>query len=192
MNPAMLHGDFVYLRPLTTDDAGLTFSWRQSSRAKFLNDSAKTIEQQRVWISSRPIDEYNFIIMRKDGLSLGMISLINIDSSNSRAEPGRFLIGNTGGARGIPAAAEAMLLLYQFAFKELQLHRLWGIIACKNTKMVKWQIYMGMVEEGRLTDHLRLAGIYYDAIVFGLTRDRFQELAEAKLESLIRSCSNHN
>ena len=191
MTLPMLHGSFVCLRPLILNDANLTFSWRQSARAKFLNDPAKTVGQQKDWIASRPVDEYNFIIERKDGLSLGMLSLVNIDLNNKRAEPGRFLIGNSDAARGIPAAAEAMLLLYRFAFNELELHRLWGIIACNNMRMVKWQIYMGMVEEGRLTDHLRLAGVYYDAIIFGLTRTRFQTMAEPRLESLIRSCSNH-
>ncbi len=93
-----LTGQFVNLRPLTVDDAELTFSWRQGARAVLLNQGAQTVEQQARWIANRPASEYNFIIETKLQLQIGMLSLTEIDLVIRVGEPGRFLIGDEDAA----------------------------------------------------------------------------------------------
>ena len=149
-----LNGNFINLRPLQVRDAEITFRWRQSDRAQFLNQGASTVEVQERWILTRPKDEYNFIIELKDGHPVGTLSLINIDQKNRHTELGRFLIGDEEAARGVPVAVEAMKLLYELAFNQIKLVGLWGIVASNNLLMLKWQKYMGMKEEGRLRQHL--------------------------------------
>jgi len=149
-----LNGNFINLRPLQVRDAEITFGWRQSDRAQFLNQGASTVEVQERWILTRPKDEYNFIIELKDGHPVGTLSLINIDQKNRHTELGRFLIGDEEAARGVPVAVEAMKLLYELAFNQIKLVGLWGIVASNNLLMLKWQKYMGMKEEGRLRQHL--------------------------------------
>jgi RimJ/RimL family protein N-acetyltransferase len=168
-----LVGQYVDLRPLKPDDAEITLQWRRSNRARYLNEGAASVEQQANWISNRPISEYNWIIQLKDGSPIGMLSLVDIDERNSRAETGRFLIGDEEKAKGVPAAVEAMGLVYDFAFNTLGLNRLHGMISSDNTLMVKWQKYLGMVEEGRLREHYRTEDNAQDAVVLGILRAEY-------------------
>lgn len=180
-----LTGQFVNLRPLTVDDAELTFSWRQGARAVLLNQGAQTVEQQARWIANRPASEYNFIIETKLQLQIGMLSLTAIDLVNRVGEPGRFLIGDEDAAKGLPAAVEAMKLLYQLAFDNLKLRRVWGLVASDNRRMIKWQAYLGMVQEGRLRQHLLIDGRLQDGVVFGLLDSDYRSVTLPRLESLI-------
>jgi RimJ/RimL family protein N-acetyltransferase len=180
-----LEGCYVNLRPLQVEHAELTFGWRQSARAIMLNQGAQTVEQQARWIAGRPASEYNFIIETKSHWPIGMLSLSGIDKVNRVGEPGRFLIGNEEGAQGLPAAAEAMKLLYELAFDRLGLRRVWGIVASHNRRMVKWQTYLGMTREGCLRQHLFINGNVQDAIVFGLLADGYRRTTLPRLESLI-------
>jgi len=180
-----LSGEFINLRPLTTDDAALTFSWRQSARAQLLNKGAESVEQQARWIASRPASEFNFMIELKDGRAVGMISLTDVDRINSRAEPGRFLIGEEAAVQGVPVAAEAMLLVYELAFDRLRLHRVCGTVAGDNTRMIKWQLFMGMTQEGRLRDHYFINDHFQDAVFFGLLEPDYRRIAMPRLKSMV-------
>ena len=184
--PTILEGEFVNLRPLRVSDAELTYKWRQNARAKYLNQSAANVEHQAAWIASRPASEYNFVIVLKTGHPIGMLSLIGIDTVNCHAEPGRFLIGDEFAARGVPAAVEAMKLLYELAFDTLRLVRVYGIVAANNTLMIKWQKYLGMKEEGRLRNHLHSNdGCFEDAICLGMLVDEYQRTALPRMKVLI-------
>jgi diamine N-acetyltransferase len=179
-------GEFIDLRPLRIEDAVLTFAWRQAARARLLNAGAPDVEAQARWIAGRPASEYNFIIERKDGRPLGMLSLVGIDKVNRHAESGRFLIGDEEGARGMPAAVEAMKLLYQLAFDELDLVRVHGTVASGNGRMIKWQKYLGMKEEGRLRQHYFIDGSWQDAVCLGLLAEEYRREALPRMEVLIK------
>lgn len=178
-------GRYVALRPLVPDDAALTHVWRQSARARLLNQGAATVAEQERWIRSRPANEMNFIIERKDRRPIGMLSLAAIDRTNCHAEPGRFLIGDEEGARGIPAAVEAMKLLYELAFDELRLVRLYGTIAADNRRMVKWQRYLGMREEGCMRRHYFIDGRFQDALMFALLEEEYRAETLPRMKALI-------
>jgi RimJ/RimL family protein N-acetyltransferase len=181
-----LSGEFINLRALNTNDAEATFKWRKSQRAKFLNSGASTLEQQRLWIAARPSSEFNFIIeLKRKSAAVGMISLTNIDKENLHAEPGRFLIGEEDLVRGIPAAVEAVKLIYEFAFYELGLIRLYGVIAANNLLMIKWHKYMGMKVEGQLRNHLKQGDIFRDGILIGLLVEDFQKVTLPRANLLI-------
>ena len=178
-------GEFVNLRPLMTDDAGITFEWRRSDRAINLNRSPSSVEEQRNWIMSRPSSEYNFIIETKAGHPVGMLSLVDVDMVHLRAEPARFLIGDEHATRGIPAAAEAMKLLYELAFDRLGLRRVYGGVVSDNTKVLKWQLFTGMVKEGVSRDHMFINGHYQDAIMLGMLEHEYRKTALPRLNALI-------
>lgn len=180
-----LTGEFVNLRPLRVEDAALTLRWRRAERARLLNRGAETVEQQACWIAARGPNERNFIIETKQARPIGMLSLGNIDRTQRRAEPGRFLIGDEAAAKGIPAAAEAMKLLYELAFDQLALRRVYGTVAADNVLMIKWQAYLGMVEEGRLREHYFIDGRFQDAVVFGLLEDEYRRRTRPRLLGLI-------
>ena len=184
--PIILEGVFVNLRPLMISDAKITFNWRQADRARYLNKSADSVEQQEKWITERPTSEYNFVIELKNKHPIGMLSLIRVDLINKHAEPARFLIGDETASRGIPAAIEAMKLLYELAFDKLGLVRISGIVSINNTLMIKWQKYLGMKEEGRLRKHLyQKNGTFEDAICLGLLVDEYRSITLPRMNALV-------
>lgn len=182
---AVRRGEFVALRPLRTDDAALTLAWRTGARAGLLNAGAETVEEQAAWIAGRPASEHNFVIELSDGRPVGMLSLIGVDPEHRHAESARFLIGDEDAVRGIPAAVEAMKLLYELAFDELGLERVWGTIGSENKLMIKWQRYLGMKEEGRLRRHYFLQDTWQDAVCMGLLADEYRSVALPRMNALI-------
>jgi diamine N-acetyltransferase len=166
----VLRGEFVNLRPLEVADAELTLGWRSAQRARFLNSGARTVAQQAAWIAGRPV---------------GMLSLTGIDPVNRHGEPGRFLIGDETAVQGVPAAVEAMKLLYELAFDEIRLVRVCGIVAAENTLMIKWQKFMGMRDEGRLRNHLFLDGRFTDAVFLGLLVEDYRTTTLPRMNALI-------
>jgi RimJ/RimL family protein N-acetyltransferase len=182
---AVLHGEFVSLRPLREDDAETTLAWRLGSRAGLLNRGASSAEAQVTWIRNRPSSERNFVIELAGGHPVGMLSLIGVDKANSHAESARFLIGDEDAVRGVPAAVEAMKLLYELAFDRLGLERVWGTVASDNRRMIKWQRYLGMREEGRLRNHYRIGGRFQDAVCLGILAEEYRGQARPRMEALI-------
>ena len=183
---ASLTGEFVVLRPLAPSDAAITHGWRHGARARYLNAAAPTVEDQARWIAARPASEVNYVITLNGGPAIGMLSLVNIDLGNRRAESARFLIGDEAAAQGTPAAVEAMLLLYGLAFERLGLERVYGVIEDRNQLMVKWQKYLGMKEEGRLRRHFFMDGEFHDAIALGLLADEYRAVALPRMRGLIK------
>lgn len=181
----LLTGKFIDLRALEESDAELTLSWRNSERARYLNAGAQSVDQQRKWISARPKNEYNYIIQLKNGQSVGMLSLVDVDRFHLRAETGRFLIGDEESVRGIPAAVEAMSLLYDLAFNRLNLQRLYGTIPVHNTRMIKWQKFLGMKDEGRLRSHFVDKNGPHDAVTLGILRDEYLEVFTPRAKALM-------
>lgn len=180
-----LEGQFIDLLPLAPDHADVTFGWRQGARARLLNRGAQTVEQQRAWITTRPVSERNYLIALKSGLPVGMVSLVDIEMDARKAEPARFLIGNEKAAQGIPVAAEALLLLYRFAFDTLKLRRLYGTVVSANRPMMKFHEYSGMRKEGVLRDHLYLDGQFHDGVVYGLLEPEFRSVTVGRLGGLV-------
>lgn len=178
-------GEFVNLRILAVEDAMMTLRWRGMGRARNLNAVNSGLTEQEAWIKNRPASELNFIIEMKNKTPIGMLSLVGIDLVNKHAETGRFLIGDEDAAKGIPAAVEAMKLLYQLAFEQMGLVRIFGTIASGNTLMIKWQKYLGMKEEGRMRSHYFIDGKWQDAVMMGLLVDEAHAHSIPRMNALI-------
>ena len=178
-------GRFVRLRPLVESDDAITLAWRSSERAQLLNDGATTIADQRAWIADRGVDELNFIIEKVDGTPVGMISLVNIDLREGSAEPARFLIGEERTCRGIPAAAEALSLLYALAFDQLRLTSLYGYVVEDNTLMIKWHRYFGMRTLGVGPETVTIGGQSHRLVKVVMTMDEYRSIARPRFASLL-------
>lgn len=180
-----LVGSYTNLRPIRVDDAETTLRWRSSERASMLNAGATTMHEQLKWIESRPSNEYNFIIELSNAAPIGMLSLIGVNLTNKNAETARFLIGDKDLVRGVPVAVEAMKLIYEFAFDELRLVRLFGTVPSGNSLMIKWQKYLGMREEGCMRNHYFINGAWQDAIILGLLVNEYRTQSLPRMNALI-------
>jgi len=184
-----MRGRYVTLRPIEVSDAPDTFEWRHLDRARLLGGAPESVEAQREWIASRPASEINWVI-EVDGLAVGMVSLVDIDRRNRNAQSARFLIGREEQVQGKPVAVEAMLLLYEYAFDTLGLHRIYGYIAAANAQMIKWQEYLGMRREGVWREHLLDdAGEFADAVLLGLLESEYRDRARPRMQQMLKMAS---
>jgi RimJ/RimL family protein N-acetyltransferase len=151
-----------------------------------LNRGATCVADQAAWIASRPDSELNFVIQLHSGEPVGMLSLVNIDPTHKRAEPARFLIGEPALAKGLPVAVEALKLLYELAFDRLGLHRIHGTVVAENRQILKWHLYLGMTEEGRLRQHQFIAGRFHDIVCIGMMESEYKTVALPRMNALMR------
>jgi RimJ/RimL family protein N-acetyltransferase len=180
-----LAGKLVTLRPLVIEDAAITLRWRLSKRARFLQRGAQTEEEQRAWIASKDrTGELNFIIEFK-GEPVGMTALHEISQQNRSAIMGRLLIGEAEKVGSAPVFFETEVLLCDYAFGQLKLHKLYGEIMEDNIGMIRTRLYLGYKQDGFLRDHFIFNGSYKGAIVVSLLEDEYRTVCRPKLVRLI-------
>ncbi|MEU3711670.1 GNAT family N-acetyltransferase [Streptomyces catenulae] len=113
------------------------------------------------------------IVARDTGETVGAVG-------TSYADPhaGRFEYGITleGGHRRKGYAREAAVLLLRFFFAERRYHKCEVRIFADNAASLALHRALGFVEEGRLRDHVFLAGRHQDLVVLGLLADEFARL----------------
>jgi diamine N-acetyltransferase len=180
-----LTGKLVTLRPLVIEDAAITLRWRLSKRAQFLQRGAQTEEEQRAWIASKArTGELNFIIEFK-GEPVGMTALQEISEQNRSAIMGRLLIGEAEKVGPAPVFFETEVLLCDYAFDQLKLHKLYGEIMEDNIGMIRTRLYLGYKQDGFLRDHFVFNGSYKGAIVVSLLEDEYRTVCRPKLVRLM-------
>ncbi len=182
----ILTGKYARLRPIVENDAALTLKWRTSDRARYLQPGAETVDQQRNWIAKHmTADEHNWIIEYREH-PVGMIALHDINNAHRSATIGRFLIGEESVVGPAPVGFEADLLVSDFAFEELHLHRIHGPVMEDNEAVIQTRLYLGYVKEGVAREHYIYHGEFKDAVMFGLLEDEYRQTCKPRLKSLIR------
>ena len=70
--------------------------------------------------------------------------------------------------------SETVLLLLRLGFDDLGLHRIWGARSPVNTASAALMTGVGMVEEGRIRDHVLVDGAWRDSIVHSILEDEYR------------------
>lgn len=180
-----LEGKIVTLRPLTTEDAVITLRWRLSERAKFLQRGARTVEEQRAWIiSSEQTGDLNFILEYK-AAPVGMAALLDINRRHKTAVMGRFLIGEREIVGPAPVFFETDLLISDYGFDRLGMHKIYGDIMEDNTAMLRTRFYLGYKQDGVLRDHYLYDGVYKNTIAVSILEDEYRSICRPKLVNMI-------
>jgi len=168
-----LIGSYVTLLKLTSKDSQFCVSLRNSNQGKFLTSGSKTIEEQDKWLIERPDNEINYLILDKNKVKIGVISLIGIDMINKRAEPARFIMLPEMSRRNSKLIFEPLFLIYQLAFEYLDLNRIYGIIAASNVRMIKLQQHLGMEIEGVMREHIFINNKFEDVLMVSLLKKHY-------------------
>ena len=180
-----LVGSFVTLKNLSKDDSKFCVDLRNSERAKFLNSGSISEDEQNKWLDSRPENELNYVVCDKNLSRVGLISLIEIDFKNKRAEPARFIMTNEKSALRTKMILESLFLIYSLAFKDLGLEKLHGVIAKSNGRMIKLQESLGMEIEGVLQKHNIINGDFEDLVLVSLFKTKFEEYSSNLLQKFL-------
>ena len=181
----IIQGKVVILKPLVVADAELTLHWRQGQRARFLQRGAKTVKSQVDWIiRHEQAGDLNFI-MEYRGEPVGMIALLDLDQIHKSIQMGRLLIGEPAKVGNAPVAFESELLLCDYAFDTLGVHKIYGDVLEENVAMLRTRLYLGYKKDGLLRDHYNYDGVYKNTVAISLLEDEYRQNYRPKLVQLI-------
>lgn len=172
----MLESENIVLTALKKEDSPILFEWINDRDLVHYNGPYTPVHesQHQAWFESlkNRDNEYIFAIRLKEGDQLiGSCKLINLNSIHSHAEL-QIRIGAKG-MQGKGYGVEAVKLLLEFAFKELNLHRIWLEVFTTNERAIKAYEKCGFQREGVLRDGIHINGEYIDSIIMGILRSEF-------------------
>lgn len=135
--------------------------------------------KQQLWYENhlRNESEGRFIIETKEGKLLGYINIINIDWKNRKAHTGIKVANKESPIKGV--GKEAVFMIMEYCFDELNLNRLQGCMLEYNTK--SYNLYInkcGWVEEGRQRAAVYKNGKYVDLILVGILKSDYERMTK--------------
>jgi RimJ/RimL family protein N-acetyltransferase len=114
----------------------------------------------------------DFIIETKGGEPVGLIGLLGIDRQHGTAECFCVIGQKEFWGKGI--GTEAHSLLIQWAFDELNLHKIWAVVYTNNAAVLKIVEKLGFRIEGTLREEKYIRGKRIDLLRIGVLRDEFK------------------
>jgi RimJ/RimL family protein N-acetyltransferase len=114
-----------------------------------------------------------FALKTRDGEYIGNVELSRIDWRAGSAEVGLIIGEKEFWNRGI--GEEALLLILEFAFGELRLHRISARILEHNARALRCFEKVGFIREGIERESFYQNGQYFSIIQMGILRREFEE-----------------
>ena len=142
------------LRELELSEA-LALRWRHHGR-----HVSPTEHEQVLWNSL-----CNFVVLLGQR-PVGIVSACDEDFSNGHCKIA--VCAFPGESRA--ATLRGLLLLINYLFQGWSFRKLYAEVLSYNSSQFHLRSHMGLVEEGRLTEHVFLDGAYHDLIFFSVTR----------------------
>lgn len=176
-------GERVRLRPMSHDDIALWLEEEttDSEAVRFLNygmtlpkseKSGQEFAEQ--YADFNNLDErIMFSIDTLDGQLIGGINIHSMDRKNGTFETGSRIYR---AFRQNGYGFEAKIIVLRYAFHELGFQK-YNIRCVEiNQPMINHAKRLGCEQEGRIRRHIYTDGAYHAELIFGLTREEFDEL----------------
>jgi len=109
--------------------------------------------------------------MEADGSCIGRCGLYNIDRTVRHAELGIGIGDKEYWGHGY--GREAVGLLLDYAFRLRNFRRVWLEVHADNERGIRAYRSCNFVEEGRMREHVWLAGRYVDNVIMGVLREEW-------------------
>ncbi len=170
----MIEGKRVELREIEEDDLERIVRWRndQDTLKWLFSYRPLCMASQRKWYERYLEDDslQTFIIeLKQDQLSIGTVSLSDIDHKNQRGELG-ILIGEKE-FRGKGLGKESLELLMDYAFSQENLGKIKAHVFSDNLGAIKLYEQCGFVLEGTLRKETYKDGRFKDVCIMSAFRD---------------------
>jgi diamine N-acetyltransferase len=167
----MLSGNQVELTALVEADRSQLLGWINFPELVRFSAPYRPVHEpaHRDWFDALAHDRSRviFAIRRKaNGELLGIVQLIDFHDIYRQAQ----MVIRIGDQRhqGRGVGTEALRRLLDFAWRDLNLHRVWAQVFARNQRAVSCYRKAGFVEEGRLKDGVFIDGKWDDLIVMGV------------------------
>ncbi len=174
-----LEGKKIYLRPLVDKDlSGDYLRWINDSKNDKFTEHAQfphRVEDLKMYAQSKQHDSsciWLAVVEQESNHHIGNIELYNIDLVHRNGEF-KILIDKSFQGKGY--GEEATRLILQYAFKTLNLHRVYLGVHENNKKAINLYQKMGFIEEGILRESFLRDGIWKNSIVMGMLSTEFKD-----------------
>ncbi len=173
--PNLLRGEKVRLTAVTPSDMSTITRWWSDADFLRLYSTTPAVPlnedqlSRRFELSQTSATVFLFAVRPLDDDELlGLLEMDGVDWSNGTT----FISIGIGEARhrGRGYGQEAIQLALNFAFNELNLHRVCLTVFAYNTAAVALYERLGFVREGVYREHVHRDGQRYDMILYGLLR----------------------
>ncbi len=176
-------GERVRLRPMNKDDVNLWLEEEQSDSqgVHFLNAGmdlpkseydAQQFAEKYAEFNNRD-ERIMFSIETLDKTLIGGINIHSMNRKNGTFETGSRIYT---AYRGNGYLYDAKLIILRYAFHELRFQKYNLKCLATNDSIIRHAKRLGCQQEGRIRQHIYTNGHYYDELIFGLTREEFDEL----------------
>jgi len=159
---------------ITENDLEQVLEWRTSEHVtKYMyTDVEKNMDNQRKWFNSISQDDTqtHWMIYYKEN-AIGIISLNNIDRRHHKATFGYYI----GDLSYSIIAGRIHPYLYNFAFFELGLNKLYAEVMVGNDGMMKMHTYYGFTHAATYKEHIYKDDQYHDVEYFELLSSTWKE-----------------
>jgi len=174
----MMRGHKIELRPLRHGDIAIINRWRNDVRSKellVLHPYPVSYEQDLEWFDKlfrHPDDRFIYFTVEhlESGQPVGYCNLRNVNLVHRHAELGIF-IQQEHSRSGF--GMEVLHLLVSYAFRYLNLRRIYIHVLSSNTPALAFFKAFGFREEGRLRNHVSFRGIERDMVIMGILAEEY-------------------
>jgi RimJ/RimL family protein N-acetyltransferase len=172
----VLKSSRIALQPLRLADLPVLFDWINDREQVLFNAPYKPVSeyQHRAWLEAvqqrTDLAIFGIRLLETDKL-IGTCRLHSIDAVHRSAEL-QIRLGDVA-ARGVGCGTEAVTLLLQFAFRDLNLHRVVLHVFSSNAAAIRVYEKAGFRREGVLRKAAHIDGEYVDVLIMGILRDEY-------------------
>jgi RimJ/RimL family protein N-acetyltransferase len=178
-NPNLLRGSRLWLTALNRSDAPIIARWEYDNEFLRLLDSSpahpRSEDEILRWMEGEQKSRNNFLfgirLVDSDEL-IGWVELDGVQWTHQTSYVG-IGIGNRA-YWGKGYGSEAMRLVLQFAFNELNLHRVHLTVFSYNPRAIRMYENLGFQREGVYREYLHRDGQRYDMLLYGLLRREWE------------------
>jgi RimJ/RimL family protein N-acetyltransferase len=174
----MIEGSRITLRAVERDDLPRYVSWLNDPEVTYhlspllpfnLDDETDWYEQQR-----QDQSVLNLAIVIDDGRQhIGSVGLMHLDYRHQQAELGIVIGEKSQWGQGY--GREAIELLLEYAFTELNLNRVYLRVDASHASAIHTYLRCGFQEEGRLREAVYHHGGFEDQLLMSVLRTEYQE-----------------
>jgi RimJ/RimL family protein N-acetyltransferase len=168
-------GKKVRLRPVEERDLDQLATWRNDpvNLQYYFSPFLANPGLQNKWyedLLANP-NKVLFMVDTLEGIPVGMIGVDHIDWLNQECEGGPIVIDPEQRSHGY--AEEALELLIEYVFNELNLHRFY-VYSYSFNPVIEFMKWFGFKEEGVLRKAAFTRGKFYDKVLMALLREEWQ------------------
>ena len=170
----VMQSERVRLRPLQKTDASLLYEWITDRELVIHNAPYFPVSESdhEAWIERMMTKRSDLVIFVIEEIAsekaIGTCQLLNINWIHRSAEL-QIRIGDVA-YQGKGYGTEAVRLLYQFGFTDLNLHRIYLHVFADNLRAIRAYEKSGFGQEGVLREATCIDGEWGDVIVMGLLK----------------------